>query len=128
MKTKGIFFFIASLTLFLACRKSGSDGDNPYDNDQGKPRETITDSSFSPTSIQGLHKNIFRPTCANSGCHDGTFEPDFRTVESSYNSLVNVAPIKPDGIHRYRVLPGNADSSMIMYRLTEDLGGNSGIM
>lgn len=128
MKTKGIFIFIASLTIFFACRKTGSSGENPYDKDKGNPRETITDSSFSPSSIQGLHKNIFKPTCANSGCHDGTFEPDFRTVESSYNSLVNVAPIKADSVHKFRVLPGDADASMIMYRLTEDLGGNSGIM
>jgi hypothetical protein len=27
-------------------------------------------------------------TCANSGCHDGTFEPDFRTLEGSYNTLL----------------------------------------
>ncbi|MBK7268515.1 MAG: hypothetical protein IPI07_03030, partial [Flavobacteriales bacterium] len=23
-----------------------------------------------------------------SGCHDGTFEPEFRTIASAYNSLV----------------------------------------
>ena len=122
----------ALLLLGIACKKEGSDINNPY----GKPikinRDTTTsrDSAADPTSIQGLHRDLFSPTCANSGCHDGTFEPDFRTVESSFASLVNVKPIKNDqaGTFNARVLPGNADASILTYRMTVDLGGNSGIM
>jgi hypothetical protein len=83
-------------------------------------------------SIQGIHFHIFKPTCSNSGCHDGTFEPDFRTVESSYNSLVNNPVIKADsavpGQFMLRVEPGNADNSMLLRRCRVDLGGNSGTM
>ncbi|MEY4003773.1 MAG: hypothetical protein RIT07_1815, partial [Bacteroidota bacterium] len=124
---------LAILLVFgIACKKEGSSIDNPY----GKPikinRDTTTsrDSAADATSIQGLHRDLFAPTCANSGCHDGTFEPDFRTVESSFASLVNVKPIKNDqaGTFNARVLPGNADASILIYRMTVDLGGNSGIM
>jgi len=124
---------LSSLLAFgIACKKEGSSIDNPY----GKPikinRDTATSrgsSAADATSIQRLHRHLFAPTCANSGCHDGTFEPDFRTVESSFASLVNVKPIKNDqAAFNAHVLPGNADASIIIYRMTVDLGGNSGIM
>jgi hypothetical protein len=49
---------------------------------------------------------------------------------SSYNTLLYRKPVKNDsaGTFSARVLPGNADMSMLWYRLTVDLGGNSGIM
>lgn len=126
---------IISSVLFFAivasCTKKEGNADNPYKN--FKPKQTDDnpkDSTASATSILGLHRDIFQPTCANSGCHDGTFEPDFRTVESSFSSLVNVKPVKNDsaGTFNARVLPGNADASILIYRMTVNLGGNSGIM
>lgn len=119
------------IVAMLACNKEGSDINNPYLN---KPKtggnQNPVDSTVDPSGIQALHRDLFKPTCANSGCHDGTFEPDFRTVESSFASLVNVKPIKNDtaGTFNARVLPGNADASILIYRMTTDLGGNSGIM
>ena len=50
------------------------------------------------------------PTCANSGCHDGTFEPDFRTVGSSWNTLVNHPVIANDAamsLHSGAWCPGD---------------------
>lgn len=70
-----------------------------------------------PNSIAGLYQNIFKPTCSNIGCHDGTFEPDYRTIESSYYSMVYRNPIKNDGSLTYRVDPGNPDKSAIIKRL-----------
>jgi hypothetical protein len=114
-----------------ACKKTGNKVDNPYDNVK-LPDNTDDhkDSAADPASIEGLHRDLFKPTCANSGCHDGTFEPDFRTVQSTYNSLVNQKPIKNDlaGTFSARVVPGSADGSILIYRMTVDLGGNSGIM
>jgi hypothetical protein len=77
-----------------------------------------------------LHAGLFKPTCANSGCHDGNFEPDFRTVESSYYSLVKQPLIKKDNgsLFSMRVLPGNSSKSMLPHRMMVDLNGNSGIM
>lgn len=117
-------FFIA---LMQACGKDDLPP-NPFDgNDLNDSIQTIY---LEPSSIEGLQQNIFKPTCANSGCHDGTFEPDFRTIESTYYSLVYHDIIKqnPSNPLDYRVLPGNANQSIIMERLTVDIGGNSGVM
>lgn len=112
-----------------ACIKESKRPKNPFDQDKTQPPKD-TSTTPDPNSIQGIHANILKPTCANSGCHDGTFEPDFRTVMSSYNTLMYRKPVKNDsaGTFSARVLPGNADMSMLWYRLTVDLGGNSGIM
>ena len=61
--------------------------------------------------------NVLKPTCANSGCHDGTFEPDYRTLNSAYNTLVYQTPIKNDGNYSFRVEPYNAQGSILMARL-----------
>jgi len=131
---KSHYFHITTALVFtlFACKKASQDKiDNPYDKVViVKDISGNKDSAFSPSSIEGLHKNLFQPTCANSGCHDGTFEPDFRTVQSTYNTLVNIKPIKNDPTNPLaaRVVPGNADASNILYRMTVNLGGNSGIM
>lgn len=90
----------------------------------------ITYASYPKDNIASLHANIFAPTCANSGCHDGTFSPDFRTIQSAYNTLVMHPVIKNDSLntYTYRVVPGDAISSVLYNRLTEDIDGNSGIM
>lgn len=120
-------FVMLLLVLVQACGKDDLPP-NPFDNDN--PNDTTNTVYLEPTSIEGLHQNIFKPTCANSGCHDGTFEPDFRTIESTYYSLVYHDIIKqnPTNPLDYRVLPGNANQSMLIERLTVDLGGNSGTM
>lgn len=123
-------FTLAVIVLLQqSCTKKGEAVKNPF-NDTTASTNNNKDKEPLPASIEGLHKNLFKPTCANSGCHDGTFEPDFRTIQSSYNTLINIAPVKKDpaGIFNYRVVPGNAAASMLIYRMTEDLGGNSGIM
>jgi len=77
-----------------------------------------------------LHAKVFSPTCANSGCHDGTFEPEFRTIASAYNSLVNHPVIANDqlGSFEHRVVPGNADASFLHERLYTFVPNTSGIM
>ena len=103
---------------------------NPYDEIEN-PVEVNTDTvDLVATSIEGLHANVFKKTCANSGCHDGTFEPDFRTIESTYNNLVYHPIIKNDlqGTYEYRVMPNNANASLLIARLTFDIDNNSGVM
>ena len=82
---------------------------NPYDAQDLPEDNTVQGEGLNPASIEGLHANIFGKTCANSGCHDGNFEPDFRTIESTYNTLVFQPIIKNDlqGTYEYRVVPGN---------------------
>lgn len=119
--------------MLFSCNSTDPDVTNPYDNQTvGQEHEKVggNGTELDPTSIQGLHANIFKPTCANSGCHDGNFEPDFRTIESSYNTMVSQPIIKQDEMNPLtaRVTPGNASTSMLVRRLKIDLNDNSGIM
>jgi hypothetical protein len=122
-------FLLAAMLLASACDKFG-EPTNPFDQDDGTPPSDTLKVDPDMQSIAGLHARIFVPTCANSGCHDGTFEPDFRTIESTYNTLVYHPIIKndPQGSYTYRVVPGDPDASQLMARLTYDIDGQSGIM
>ena len=115
--------------MFFSCKKE--EPANPYTN---LPAVVHNDNPTSDNLPEGsfawLHAKIFRPTCANSGCHDGTFEPEFRTMASAYNSLVNhpVIANTPDNAFTYRVVPGNANASFIHERLTTVVPFSSGQM
>lgn len=104
---------------------------NPFDNpDIQAPNDSGPVVALNPNSFAGIHYNVFRPTCANSGCHDGTFEPDFRTIEGAYNTLVYQPVIKNNaaGDFTFRVDPGNVATSVLVERLVNDIDGFSGIM
>jgi len=120
--------FLLPVFLCIACKKNQPA--NPFTEVPNPNGGTENPIELEPTSLAGLHQNIFKPTCANSGCHDGTFEPDFRTVEGTYNTLVNHPIIKndPDDTYAFRVVPGNVDASQLVARVTFDIDGNSGIM
>tara|TARA_B110000858_G_scaffold69475_1_gene80746 strand:- start:683 stop:1549 length:867 start_codon:yes stop_codon:yes gene_type:complete len=92
---------------------------NPYDDvDYGDP--TLVIDTISSTSFVKLHRDFLGPSCNVMGCHDGSFEPDFRTVESAYNTLVYHPIIKNnlDEEFTYRVVPGNTALSVLHERLT----------
>ncbi len=120
------FVFVSS---FLSCKKK--ELKNPYDeivpvvNNDNPGVDDLPEGSFA-----WLHAKVFRPTCANSGCHDGTFEPEFRSMGSAYNSLVN-HPVISNSLtneYVYRVKPGDADASFLHHRLTVNDTFNSGMM
>lgn len=124
---------LLAIFVFVGCNSSDPEVANPYDNQTlGEEHDKVDadNKDIDPNTIQGIHAMIFKPTCANSGCHDGNFEPDFRSIESSYNSLVGQPIIKNDEMNPLtaRVTPGNAATSMLVRRLEVDLNGNSGIM
>ncbi|CAN5654585.1 hypothetical protein BH11BAC1_BH11BAC1_19070 [soil metagenome] len=120
MINKKIFFLFAFVVVIYSCEKTP---DNPY-GDVNYDTDTTTDATADPNTIVGLHRNIFFPRCAKSGCHDGTFEPDYRTVMSTYSTLVYQPVVKDhcgDDTSQYfklRVIPFNADSSFLIERLT----------
>lgn len=142
-KTKGIFnmrisnrfYVLMSLAaimsvLLFACKKD--EVSNPYETiqidvvDNDNPdADDLPEGSFA-----WLHAKVFRPTCANSGCHDGTFEPEFRSINSAYNSLVNHPNISntPDNAYSVRVMPGHSDQSFIYKRMTSFVPNTSGVM
>lgn len=101
---------------------------NPYDDPSLKAPSTNPDlATIDPSNFAYIHAKVFKPTCANSGCHDGTFPPDFRTINSTYNTLVYQKPIDSNNnLYKYRVYPYKADSSILYCRLTIPLG--SGLM
>jgi hypothetical protein len=108
----GLIFIIQS------CYKEVVSHPNPFDeNINNQDTVKFEFEEIDPNSIAGLYLNIFAPTCANSGCHDGTFEPDFRSVESSYYSMVYKKPVKNNGTLTFRVDPRNPDQSAILKRL-----------
>lgn len=123
-----LLFASVFILIAVSCKKETT---NPYEVYIKQPPVVINPAdTINPNTIVGLHYNIFKPTCANSGCHDGTFEPDYRTVESTYNTLVLQPVIKndPNNTYKYRVLPGNADMSVLYQRLIKDIDGMSGLM
>lgn len=129
---KKTFLYISAFA-FLAIVVDSCKKDDPFSGSGDE--EVVTNdppivTDFEDDSFIGLHHNIFSKTCANSGCHDGNFPPDFRTIESSYNTLINQPIIKnnPNGDFAVRVLPGNADMSVLYQRMIVDIDGQSGIM
>jgi hypothetical protein len=127
-----LFLFFVGNVVFLSCKKKEEVHKNPFDDESLKAPEPVPSSNNpSPTSFEYLYKNVFKPTCANSGCHDGgMFDPDFRTISSSYNGLVYAPVIKtPTNIpYTYRVLPGNADLSILKHRLIQFPGSGIGTL
>lgn len=117
------------MVIVQSCKKT--DPVNPYANIvQPAPDYNPTADDLPEGSFAWLHGKIFRPTCANSGCHDGTFEPEFRAIGSAYNSLVNHPVISndPGSTFEYRVVPYNSAESWLHERLTVDVENLSGIM
>ena len=113
-----LFVFIGLVFSTQSCEPDAIADQNPFEENVINQDTVYLDlEDIDPNSIAGLYQNIFKPTCANVGCHDGLFEPDFRTIESSYHSMVYRDPIKNDGTLTYRVDPGNPEKSAIIKRL-----------
>lgn len=128
MKTR-FAVILGVLIVIASCKKDPFI--NPFDDPSlDPPPDTTGQVNIDPNSFAGLHKNIFGKTCANSGCHDGTFEPDFRTIESAYNTLVYHPVVKNNatGDFEYRVEPYNVAGSVLYERLTNDIDGLSDTM
>lgn len=116
---KRLVFLIGILTLLLINCTEDDLPLNPYD-DIDYSDTTLVIDTLSSTSFVKLHKEILSPSCNVLGCHDGSFEPDFRTVQSSYNTLVYHSILKNnlEEIFTYRVVPGDTALSVLYERLT----------
>ena len=91
---------------------------NPFANIDYGTVPIVTPSD--PTSLVGIHTNILLPKCAVPGCHDGNFEPDYRTPQSSYSTLVYQPVKKNDSAESfvYRVVPYKPLESVLYERIT----------
>ncbi len=111
--------FLCSCIWLVQCTKTISDTtENPFT----EVNQSNDSSIVSLKNLEGLHKSIFSLKCANPTCHDGSFEPDFRTIQSTYASLVYhpVTKNDDDETYKYRVWPGEPDSSWLYRRITGD--------
>lgn len=126
--TKGLTIFCLIILAVVSCKKDSID--NPYDAIIRVENDNPSINDIPIGNFAWLHGKIFKPTCANSGCHDGTFEPKFNSISSSYNSLVNHPVISNNEIQSfvYRVTPGNASTSFLHERMTVFIPNTSGIM
>lgn len=107
------------LGVFQGCKNEPVIPDNPFDGiDYGT--DVTPPTPPDPNTIVGIHKNILVPKCNNPGCHDGTFEPDFRTVQSAWSTLVfhDIVKETADSSYDYRVVPGDTSASLLIRRLT----------
>jgi hypothetical protein len=109
------------LLLGISCKKETPEPPNPYD-DIVYPTDSVPTDTVNPNSITGIHRNILQVKCNNPGCHDGTFEPDFRTVQSAWSTLLYHPVVKNDAgnTYTYRVVPYDLGASMLYRRLTVD--------
>lgn len=115
---KNLLKITLSVVLIMGCSKDDPLPDNPYDKvDYGN--DNITQDTLDTNGITAIHRDILQPKCSTPGCHDGSFEPDFRTVMSSYATLVYHPIIKnsPDSLYKYRVVPYDTNSSVLQKRL-----------
>jgi len=119
IKMKKIFFTGIILSILLVNCTEDDLPINPYDGiDYGDTILVI--DTVSPYSFVKVHRDILSPSCNVMGCHDGSFEPDFRTVESSYNTLV-YHPIIKNNLEEdftYRVVSNDTSNSVLHERLT----------
>lgn len=136
MKKLIIYTLLFSGLMVYSCREIVSETDleldpifNPFDTvdySVTSSNDVMVDSS----SFLGLHYYIFSKRCSQPACHDGTFEPDFRTVQSAYNSLVYHPVLKntANNDFPYRVTPGDPTLSMMYKRISEHEPPNFEVM
>lgn len=114
--SKYLLVCVVGLTILSSCQK---DDYSPFGGDD-IPTDNQQASNPDPTTIAGLYKNIFTPKCAFPSCHGGTFEPDFTSITSSYNTLVYQPVVKNtiDEKFTWRVIPYDTTKSWLYHRVT----------
>lgn len=110
---------LAAAMVIAACKKDDPLPDNPYDDvdyGNGNGNAYVPD----PDGITGIYENILRQKCNLPGCHDGHFEPDFRSIQSAWSTLVYSKIVKntADSAYTYRVLPDDTAQSILWHRVT----------
>lgn len=94
---------------------------NPFDDWTAMDSSNVSDDLDS-TSFLGIYSRILNPKCNNPACHDGTFEPDFRTPLSAYHTTIYSPPLKntENEDYDFRVVPFDTEASWLHHRITTD--------
>ena len=106
---KNLYSLFLLIFLFFAACEDSIQGPEDEINNNGP---TNMRSQFS--SIQA---EVFSPSCALSGCHAGSQNPNL-SAGQSYNNLVNVASLENPSM--LRVKPGDSNNSLLIKKLTGD--------
>ena len=107
------------LVLIHACKKEAPAPANPYNSinrtDTGGSKILVD-----TMTITYVHQKVLSTRCALNGCHDGHFEPDYRTPQSAYATLLYAPIVKNDtaGKYKYRVIPYDTLNSVMYIRIT----------
>lgn len=110
---------ITLVSVVVACKKKTTPlPESPFATANAVATTPITDVVVTP-DFKSIYTKILQPKCGNPSCHDGHFEPDFRTIESAYATMVYQPVIKHtlDGRYTLRVIPNNVDSSWLYNRV-----------
>ena len=107
------------MTMLHACKKDTPPPHNPYD-DIVHADTTANGIPIDSLTITYVHKMVLSTRCALPGCHVGNFEPDFRTPQSSYSTLVYAPVLKNNATNqfKYRVIPFDTTWSVLYERIT----------
>lgn len=114
-----VFTFVITTLLFWSCKEEVPEPYNPYDYIVYPIVNPPSDNS-NPNSLSRTHQEVFEPKCNVLGCHDGSFEPDFRTPQSTYSTLVYHSINKNNLAEEfeYRVIPYDKANSVLWERIT----------
>lgn len=123
MNSRTAYILLLSLSAVLliwSCNKeNGAPPHNPY-SDVDYQTPVLPVDTLDPASFMWLQKHVFETRCAVPGCHDGHFEPDFRTLGSSFSTLVYHPIVKNNATEEFtfRVVPYDTAASVLHERLT----------
>ncbi len=122
MKTTRLALFAMILLGIFMAAESCQKSENPFDKIDRPIDSSGIELPFDTASISGLHRYIFQEKCAIPSCHGGTFEPDFRTPQSSWGTLVWAPVVKNTSDYRFqfRVIPGDFQKSWLHERCVTD--------
>ncbi len=117
----GWVFPAAVLLLAIhACKKDApANTKNPYDS-INRTDSSTNNILVDTMTITYVHQKVLSTRCALNGCHDGHFEPDYRTPQSSFATLVYAPIVKNDTAnhYKYRIIPYDTRHSVMYIRVT----------
>lgn len=115
-----VALLLAVMLVVHSCKKQDDTvPHNPYD-DIVRGDTTRYGIPLDSLTITYLHTKVLSTRCALPGCHEGHFEPDFRTPQSSFSTLIYAPIIKNNlaGDFTYRVIPYDTTHSVFHERVT----------
>lgn len=104
-----IHILLFLVIMFLAACEDSIQGPGDEINNDGSGNMQATFSS--------IQSEVFSPTCATSGCHGGSQNPNL-SAGQAYNNLVNRASSQNSSL--MRVKPGDSKNSYLMKKLNGD--------